>query len=144
MIKTFIIRTNNDLDIRHGTLFLMLAAVGLLSGFTGTAYGKEYDCAGKGDNGMVASREFPSLHFDGRRLKISGSDIFSTYSYEICAESATLVTFTAHQEACRTGAAEIKSMNGSNGTFNRVSGALQLDAAQGLHGEYQCQEAAKK
>lgn len=126
------------------TLIPILAAVGLLSGFAGLAYGKDYACAGKGDNGMVASREFPSLHFDGRRLIISGSDIFSTYSYEICAENATLVTFTAHQQACRAGAAEIKSMNGSNGTFNKSSGALQLNAAQGLHGEYQCQEVEKK
>lgn len=149
---------DSDRDIQYGTSFVschtlrspcaalipMLAAACLFSGFAGIAYGKDYACAGKGDNGMVASREFPSLHFDGRRLKISGSDIFSSYSYEICAESATLVTFTAHQQACRAGAAEIKAMNDSNGTFDRASGALQLNAAQGLHGEYQCQEVAKK
>ena len=131
---------------RSSSLYLLaiLAAVGSLSGFGNIAPDKNYECAGKNDNGMVSFREFPSLYFSGRRLKIAGSDIFSTYNYDICGESDTLVTFATQQEICRAGNAEIKSLNAVQGSFNKVTGKLALDGAQGLHGEYQCKELNKK
>lgn len=125
-------------------MLVILAAVGLLSGFGNMSTDKNYECAGKSDNGMVSFREFPSLHFSGRRLKIAGSDIFSTYSYEICEAGDTLVTFATQQEVCHAGNAEIKSLSAVHGSFNKVTGKLALDGAQGLHGEYQCKEINKK
>lgn len=126
------------------SVIAILAAVCLLSGFGNIAQDKNYECAGKNDNGMVSFREFPTLNLYGRRLKITGSDIFSTFSYEICEESDTLVTFATHQELCRAGPAEIHSLSASNGSFNKVSGRLELVGAQGLHGEYQCKAIVKK
>jgi hypothetical protein len=125
-------------------LIVILAAVGLLSGFGNISPDKSYECAGKNDNGMVSFREFPSLHFFGRRLKISGSDIFAAYNYEICEESDTLVTFATQQELCRAAHAEIKSLSAAQGSFNKATKQLELIGAQGLHGEYQCKEVNKK
>ncbi len=126
------------------SLITILTAVCLLSGFGSISHDKNYECAGKNDNGMVSFREFPTLKFYDRRLKIAGSDIFSTYSYEICEESDTLVTFATHQELCRAGPAEIHSLSSSSGFFNKVSGRLELVGAQGLHGEYQCKVITRK
>ncbi len=122
----------------------ILVAIFLLSGFGSVSHDKNYECAGKNDNGMVSFREFPSLHFSGGRLKITGSDIFSTFSYEICDEKDTQVFFATGPKVCRAEPAAITSLETSNGTFNKVSGRLELFGAQGLHGEYQCKEATKK
>jgi hypothetical protein len=151
-------RTGSNKDIHPGTtlvnrnplrsssasLIAILAAVFLLSGFGDISQEKKYECAGKSDNGMVSFREFPSLHFYGHRLKIAGSDIFSTYSYKICEESDTLVTFASQQEVCPAGHAEINSLKAAKGSFNKVFVVLELVGAQGLHGEYQCKEVAQK
>lgn len=127
-------------------LFLtaILAAVCLLSGFGSASHDKNYECAGKSDNGMVPYREFPFLHFEGRRLKISGSDIFSTYNYEICGASGSLVSFATQQEICHAGTASPIASSASRGSLDTTSGVLELVGAQGLHGEYQCREITKK
>jgi hypothetical protein len=128
-----------------GILFVaILAAISLLSGFDAIPHDKNYECAGKSDNGMVPYREFPTLHFEGRRLKITGSDIFSTYSYEICEARGPLLTFATQQEICHTGPANPIASRSSKGSLNTASGFLELIGAQGLHGEYQCKEVAKK
>ncbi len=93
---------------------------------------------------MIATREFPTLHVNGRRLTVSGSDMFSTYSYEICAESDALVTFASQQKACAAGHAATGFPNAVNGSFNKDSGLLVLDGPQGMHGEYHCGEGAQK
>jgi hypothetical protein len=134
----------NSLRSPGTSLIVILAAVCLLSGFGDNSYGKNYECAGKADNGMVPYREFPSLHFEGRRLKISGSDIFSTYRYEICEASDSLVTFATQQEICHAASASPIASSASKGSLNTASGLLEIIGAQGLHGEYQCKEVAKK
>jgi hypothetical protein len=116
----------------------------LLSGFGSVSHDENYECAGKNDNGMVSFREFPTLHISGRRLKIAGPDIFSTYSYEICDEADPQVFFATRPKVCRSKPADITSLDSSNGYFNKVSGRLELFGAQGLHGDYQCKEAKKK
>ena len=133
-------------SLRSSGLFLTatLAAVCLLSGFGTASHDRNYECAGKSDNGMVPYREFPSLHFEGRRLKISGSDIFSTYNYELCDASGSLVTFATQQEICRAGTASPIASSASRGSLDAASGLLELVGAQGLHGEYQCKEVTKK
>jgi hypothetical protein len=132
--------------LRSSGIFLTvtLAAVCLLSGFGTISHDKNYECAGKSDNGMVPYREFPSLHFEGRRLKVSGSDIFSAYNYEICDPSGSLVTFATQQEICHAGTASPIASRASRGSLDKTSGLLELVGAQGLHGEYQCKEVAKK
>ncbi len=133
-------------SLRSSGVFLTatLAAVLLLSGFTTISHDKNYECAGKSDNGMVPYREFPTLHFEGRRLKISGSDIFSTYNYEICDASGSLVTFATQQEICHAETASPIASSASRGSLDTASGLLELVGAQGLHGEYQCKEVTKK
>lgn len=103
-----------------------------------------FECAGKNDNGMVIFREFPALHFSGQQLKISGSDIFSTYKFQVCEAGNSLISFATDQEQCRAGAATIKSLESAYGTLNIVSGELAIAGSQGLHGEYQCKESIKK
>ena len=121
-----------------------LASIWLLSGAGTIARKRTYECAGKNDNGMMSIREFPTLHFSGSRVTVTGSDIFSTYNYEICAESDSLVTFASHAKACPAAHTAIDSLNASSGSFNKVSGLLELDGAQGMHGEYKCNGAAQK
>lgn len=134
----------NSLRSPGTSLIVILAAVCLLSGFDTISHDKNYECAGKTDNGMVPYREFPSLYFEGRRLKISGSDIFSTYHYEICETSDSLVTFATRQEICHAGPASPIASSVSKGSFDTTSGLLELVGAQGLLGEYQCKEVTKK
>jgi len=93
---------------------------------------------------MISTREFPTLHVNGSRVTVSGSDMFSTYSYEMCAESDTLVTFASQQNACAAGHAATNSRNAVSGSFNSVSGLLEFDGPQGMHGEYQCRVGAQK
>lgn len=133
-------------SLRSSGIFLSatLAAVCLLSGFGAISHDKNYECAGKSDNGMVPYREFPSLRFEGRRLKISGSDIFSTYNYETCEASGSLVTFATQQEICHAGTASPIASSASRGSLDTTTGLLELVGAQGLHGEYQCKEVAGK
>lgn len=130
----------------HTSLALLIAVttICLLPGFASAATDKNYECAGKNDNGMVVFREFPTLHFFERQLKIAGSDVYSSYSYAICEESDSLMVFATRREVCRAGPAEINSLGSSNGSFNKVSGRLELFGAQGMHGEYQCKETRKK
>ena len=125
------------------TLIASIFAVGLLSGFGNITQDRKYGCAGKNDNGMVSFREFPMLHFSGRRLTIAGADVFSALNYEICDETDTRITFATHPELCRAGPADIKSLSASNGSLNIVSGQLELIGAQELHGQYQCKEILK-
>lgn len=134
----------NSLPTPGILLTATVAAICLLSGFDAIAQDKNYECAGKSDNGMVPYREFPSLRFEGRRLKISGSDIFSTYSYEICDAGGSLVTFATQQEICHAGQTSPIASSASRGTLDTTSGQLELVGAQGLHGEYQCKEITKK
>ncbi len=126
------------------SLIAAIAAIWLLSGAGTIPENRKYECAGKNDNGMISIREFPTLHFSGSRLTITGSDIFSTYNYEICAESNSLITFASNPKACPAAHAAIDSLNASNGSFNKVSGLLELDGAQGMHGEYKCNGATQK
>jgi len=127
-----------------GTLSAALVAVFLLTGFGNVAHDKNYDCAGKNDNGMVSFREFPMLHFSGRGLKITRSDVFTGFNYEICDETDALVSFATGPEVCRLVPAAIKSLRASNGSLNKITGRLQLFGAQELHGEYECKEILKK
>jgi len=133
-------------SLRSSGIFLtaILASVCLLSGFGTISHDKNYECAGKSDNGMMPYREFPSLHFEGHRLKISGSDIFSTYNYEICEASGSLVTFATQQELCHAGPASPIASSASKGSLDTASGLLEIIGAQGLHGEYQCKEVTKR
>ena len=110
----------------------------LLCGAVNISPEKNYECAGKNDNGMVVNREFPKLHFSGRQIKISGSDIFSAYHYEICGNNGSRVSFATQAELCRSGHGTINSLKDSYGSFNLDSGQLSLYGAQGLSGEYQC------
>ena len=134
----------NSLRSSGISLTAILAAVCLLSGFGTITHDRSYECAGKSDNGMVPYREFPSLHFEGGRLKITGSDIFSTYSYEFCDASGSLLTFATQQEICHAGTASPIASRASRGSLDTDSGRLELVGAQGLHGEYQCKEITKK
>lgn len=126
------------------SLIAALVSVWLLSGASSLPAERKFECAGKNDNGMISVREFPILHFSGSRLSITGSDIFSTYNYEICAEGDSLITFASHPKACPAAHTAIDSLNASNGSFNKVSGLLTLDGAQGMHGEYKCNGATQK
>lgn len=121
-----------------------LAAICLLSGSGTIAQDRTYACAGKSDNGMITAREFPTLRINGSRVTVSGSDMFSTYTYEICTQSDALVTFASQQKACASGHAATGSPNAVNGSFNSVSGLLQFDGPQGMHGEYKCGAGAQK
>jgi hypothetical protein len=121
----------------------ILFSVCFLCGFGNIPLDMKYECAGKNDNGMVITREFPTLHFSGHQLKISGSDIFSSYNYEICGNNDTLVSFATQQEACRAGHEIIKSSKVSYGSLNKASGHLILYGSQELSGEYQCKAISK-
>lgn len=134
----------NFLRSPNASLIAALAACCLLSGFGAISYARDYECAGKSDNGMVPYREFPSLHIEGRRLKVSGSDIFSTYDYEICAASDALISFATQQEICRAPPGNEIAAKVSRGSLDITTGLLELTGAQGLHGEYQCREVTKK
>jgi len=120
------------------------AAICVLSGAGKAAQTRKFECAGKSDNGMISVREFPTLHISGRRLAISGSDMFSAYDYELCAESDALVTFASDPKVCPAAHMAIGSLNAANGSFDKASGRLKLDGAQGTHGEYQCNGSAQK
>ena len=97
-----------------------------------------YACAGKIDNGMVVTREFPSLHFSGTRLTISGSNIFSGYHYEICSNNEKMISFATQKLLCQQKHDALHSMTDSYGTLDKVSGKLTLLGAQDLSGEYAC------
>lgn len=133
---------------RLGKLFISLTAmilgIWLLSGFGKVSHEKIYECAGKNDNGMVINREFPILQFADSKLRISRSDIFSAFNYEICDETVSLVSFATQPELCHATLSEIKSLGSSNGSLSKVTGQLELYGAQELHGEYQCKDSLKK
>ena len=105
-----------------------------------------YECAGKVDNGMVTFREFPAFRFSGQRLKISGSDIFSTYNFEVCSENVALLSFATSQKEClsHTSSAANNSLKSAYGTLDKNSGKIDIAGSQGLHGEYQCKASIKK
>ncbi|GEM_PF-5414408 len=115
-----------------------------LCGFGNIPLDLKYECAGKNDNGMVVTREFPTLYFSGHQLKVSGSAIFSSYNYEICDNGDTLVAFATRQEVCHANQESIKSLKMSYGSFNKVTGQLALYGWQGLSGEYQCKVPDKR
>jgi hypothetical protein len=132
----------------HVTVSTLAAAISI-SVFTLPALGivyadKNFECAGKVDNGMVIFREFPVFHFIGQRLKIAGSDIFSTYSFEVCSESDKVLSFATGHAACNAGAAASNSLKSAHGTLKKNSGQVDIAGSQGLHGEYQCKEMIKK
>lgn len=126
------------------TVIAAFAAICLLSGSGTITQDRMYTCAGKSDNGMISTREFPTLHVNGRRVTISGSDMFSTYSYEICTEGDALVTFASQQKACAAEHSATNSQTAVNGSFNPASGLLKLDGPQGMLGQYHCGEGAQK
>jgi hypothetical protein len=134
---------NKPLRVSFTYLIAILALAMSLSGFTSISREMNYVCAGKSDNGMVTNREFPSLSFSGRQARIAGSDIFETYNYSICGENEALISFATRQELCGSTRAGTGSLTASYGSFDKVSGRLELFGAQGLHGEYQCKEAKK-
>lgn len=120
------------------TLISTLSSIGLLCGFGNISIENKYSCAGKIDNGMVITREFPTLHFSGKQLKITGSDVFSSYKYLICNESVSLISFATQQELCPAKQVTNMSLQDSYGSLNKVTGELSLLGSQGLNGYYQC------
>jgi len=125
------------------SLVAIISLAYLLCGAGNIQLDKSYKCAGKNDNGMVVNREFPTLHFSAHRIKVSGSDIFSAYNYELCDNSGAHVSFATQPELCRNSQGEINSLKDSYGFYNVDSGLLSLHGAQGLTGEYQCKEVSK-
>jgi hypothetical protein len=123
---------------------VILISVPLLTGSGNISSENNFSCAGKNDNGMVIFREFPVLHFSGQKLKITGSDIFSTYNFKICDVSNTLISFATDQEQCHAGIGAINTLKAAYGKLNIGSGQLAIAGSQGLHGEYQCKEIIKK
>jgi hypothetical protein len=105
---------------------------------------KKFECAGKVDNGLVTYREFPVFHFSVQRLKVTGSDIFSTYNFAVCGESGTVLSFATDQAGCHAGATVNNSLNSARGTLNNNTGQIEITGSQGLRGEYQCKEMIKK
>lgn len=134
----------NSLRSSIKPLIAGIASLCLLCGFGNATHDKNYECAGKNDNGMVIFREFPTLNFSGHRVMIAGSDIFSKYSYEVCDERDSRVSFATRPEVCRAVSAGLSTLDASSGSFNIVTGRLELYGAQGISGEYQCKESRKK
>ncbi len=122
----------------------IFGSVFMLPAFGAIPSDKHFECAGKNDNGMVISREFPTLHFTRQQLKITGSDIFSTYNFQICENSNIVISLATDQAQCQAGIGIINSVKSAYGTLNIISGQLAIAGLQGLHGEYQCKEIIKK
>lgn len=114
--------------------------------FSSVSSDMNFECAGKVDNGMVTFREFPTFHFSGKQLRISGSDIFSTYNFEVCRENAALLSFATNPDECQSDESPSAnhSLKSAHGTLNKNSGQIYITGSQGLHGEYQCKASIKK
>ena len=125
-------------------LIALTIAVFTLPALGAVSPDKNFECAGRVDNGLVIFREFPVFHFSGQRLKISGSEIFSTYNFEVCSDSGIVLSFATDQDGCHAGPAPNKSIKSAHGSLNKNSGQVEISGSQGLHGEYQCKEIIKK
>ncbi len=115
-----------------------------LPAFCAFFFDKSVECAGKVDNGLLIFREFPAFRFSGQQLKITGSDIFSTYNFVVCSENGKKVFFTTEQTECQTGVGTKAPARSARGTFDQNTGQINITGSQGMQGEYHCKEIIKK
>ena len=127
---------------------ILVAAIFLFSACSSDARDKYFVCKGMSGVGRYQQASlFPeslTLHVNGQRLTIDASQAFSA-TYEVCDESDTVVFFTSlgGKTFCSTGPADLTGIV-KNGSFNKVSGQLEVAATGELNGDYQCKEASKK